>query len=68
MAITATQRRVYDALHTFQQENGYTPSTRELALVMGRSQTAAQQAINKLIDLGFARRHSNRSIVLMPLQ
>ncbi len=49
MAITATQRRVYDALHTFQQENGYTPSTRELALVMGRSQTAAQQAINKLI-------------------
>jgi SOS-response transcriptional repressor LexA len=68
MAITATQRRVYDALHKFQQENGYTPSTRELAVVMGRSQTAAQQAINKLIVLGFARRHSYRSIVLMPLQ
>ena len=67
MAITEAQRRVYDTLHTFQQEKGYTPSTRELATFMGKSQTTTQVLINKLIDLGFARRQNNRSIVLMPL-
>jgi DNA-binding MarR family transcriptional regulator len=68
LELTPAERRVYDALDTFQRKNGYTPSVRVLADQLDRHFTGVSRMINALVDKNAARRISDRSIELLPLR
>jgi SOS-response transcriptional repressor LexA len=63
--LTAAQTSVYEAIGSFQRKYGYTPSTYELAQLMGKAQTTVQNHITAIIDRGRARRIHQRHIELM---
>jgi len=66
--LTPAERRVYDALATFQQENGYTPSVRALARELDRCFSGVARQLNSLIEKNAARRINDRAIELLPLR
>jgi predicted transcriptional regulator len=53
---TANQIGYYDNLRLLSKSKGSMPTTRELASYMGTSQTAAMQAIHKLVRKGMLER------------
>jgi len=69
MAITKRQRQVYDFIHDFVQQNGYSPSFEEIGAGMGLSSLATvHKHISNLETKGLLKRDYNRSrsIDLLP--
>ena len=62
MAITKRQRQVYDFIHDFVQEHGYSPSFEEIGSGMGLSSLATvHKHVSNLEKKGLLRRDYNRS-------
>jgi repressor LexA len=62
MAITKRQRQVYDFIHGFVQENGYSPSFEEIGNGLGLSSLATvHKHISNLEKKGLLKRDYNRS-------
>jgi repressor LexA len=62
MAITKRQRQVYDFIHGFVQENGYSPSFEEIGHGLGLSSLATvHKHISNLEKKGLLKRDYNRS-------
>ena len=62
MAITKRQRQVYDFIHDFVQEHGYSPSFEEIGTGMGLSSLATvHKHVSNLEKKGLLRRDYNRS-------
>jgi len=71
MAITKRQRQVYDFIHGFVQENGYSPSFEEICHGMGLSSLATvHKHISNLEKKGLLKRDYNRSrsIDVLPIR
>src|SRR5512140_2517573 len=71
MAITKRQRQVYDFIHDFVQQNGYSPSFEEIGAGMGLSSLATvHKHISNLETKGLLKRDYNRSrsIDLLPMR
>ncbi|PYP90538.1 MAG: repressor LexA [Candidatus Angelobacter sp. Gp1-AA117] len=62
MAITKRQRQVYDFIHDFVQEHGYSPSFEEIGSGMGLSSLATvHKHVSNLEKKGLLKRDYNRS-------
>jgi len=62
MAITKRQRQVYDFIHDFVQEHGYSPSFEEIGNGMGLSSLATvHKHVSNLEKKGLLKRDYNRS-------
>jgi len=62
MAITKRQRQVYDFIHDFVQEHGYSPSFEEIGAGMGLSSLATvHKHVSNLETKGLLKRDYNRS-------
>jgi repressor LexA len=62
MAITRRQREVYDFLHNFIEEHGYSPSFEEIGAGLGLSSLATvHKHLNNLQEKGLLKRDYNRS-------
>ena len=71
MAITKRQRQVYDFIHDFVQQNGYSPSFEEIGEGMGLSSLATvHKHLTNLERKGMLKRDYNRSrsIDVIPLR
>jgi repressor LexA len=71
MAITKRQRQVYDFIHDFVQEHGYSPSFEEIGLGMGLSSLATvHKHVSNLEEKGLLKRDYNRSrsIDVLPMR
>jgi len=66
--LTPAERRVYDALATFQRERGYTPSVRTRAAQLDRCFSGVSRQLNSIIEKKAARRIDDRAIELLPLR
>jgi len=62
MAITKRQRQVYDFIHDFVQQHGYSPSFQEIGAGMGLSSLATvHKHVSNLEKKGLLKRDYNRS-------
>ncbi|HLJ90684.1 MAG TPA: transcriptional repressor LexA [Candidatus Angelobacter sp.] len=62
MAITKRQRQVYDFIHDFVQQHGYSPSFEEIGMGMGLSSLATvHKHVSNLEKKGLLKRDYNRS-------
>ncbi|MBZ5520778.1 MAG: transcriptional repressor LexA [Acidobacteriia bacterium] len=71
MAITKRQRQVYDFIHDFVQEHGYSPSFEEIGAGMGLSSLATvHKHVSNLETKGLLKRDYNRSrsIDVLPMR
>ena len=64
--MTPKQREAYEVIRSFQENNGYTPTVRELGELLGKSKTAAHSLVDALVRKGYASRTYglDRSIIL----
>jgi repressor LexA len=68
MALTRRQREVLDVIHSFIDENGYSPSLEEIGRELGLSSVATvHKHVSHLVEKGLVRRawNQNRSIELV---
>jgi len=69
MALTRRQREVYDFIHSFVAERGYSPSLEEIGAAFGLSSVATvHKHVQHLVDKGLLRKAWNRSRSLEPLE
>jgi len=70
MNLTSSQYRYLCAIRSFIESRGHSPTTLELANMVGVSQPVAHRAIHVLADKGFLRlvgpRNAGRCIELVP--
>ena len=65
-SLTRIQRRLLEAAREYFAVQGYPPTTRELAVLVGRSPSTVQYQLGQLQRMGRIHRHPNiaRSIVV----
>jgi len=55
-----SREEVYEALRNFQSENGYPPTLRELAAIVGLNKTAVYQRMKQLVAIGAVKKSGYR--------
>ncbi len=65
--LTYRQRRVLEVIRDYAQLQGYPPSVRDVAVLVGLSPSATQYQIDQLVVKGWIRRHPNRPRALVVL-
>ncbi len=69
MALTRRQREVYDFIHGFVAEHGYSPSLEEIGAHFGLSSVATvHKHVSHLVDKGFLKKAWNRSRSVEPVE
>jgi len=62
-----TRSLVYEAILNFINTNGYSPSVREVARAVGKTESTVQVHIDHLIAQGFLTRREGQSRTLRPV-
>ncbi len=59
--LTSAQKRVFEAISTFIDENHYPPSTRDIADALGLTPSTVHEQLRRLERKGYIKRNKNRA-------